>query len=86
MSISKCFNVMSKLSIANLSVRKPVYFSYVYKHITYDQIGRMTLPLVKTDLNEAMLSLSKKSNLKFLTPECKLTVLPDSHSELLGSS
>lgn len=58
----------------------------MYINITYDQIGRMTLPVVKTDLNEAMLRLSENSNLKFVTPECKLTKLPDSHSGLLGSS
>lgn len=58
-----------KTTIANVSVMKTVHFSYVYKHITYHQIGRMTLPLVKPDLNEAVLSLVEKLNLKFLTLE-----------------
>lgn len=39
-----------KTTIANVSGMKMVCFSYVYKHITYDQIGRVTLPLVKPDL------------------------------------
>jgi len=58
----------------------------MYTNITYDQIGRMTLPLVKTDLSEAMLRLSEKSDLKFVTPEGKFTKLLDRHSGLLGSS
>lgn len=61
------FNV--KTTIANASVMKTVYFSCVYKQITYDQIGRMTLPPVKPDLNEALLTLFEKLNLKFLTLE-----------------
>lgn len=58
-----------KTTVANISVMKTVCFSYVYKHVTYDQIGRMTLPLVKPDLNEAVLSLFEKLSLKFLTLE-----------------
>lgn len=37
MSISKCVNVISKLSLTNLTVRETVYFIYVYKntqHVT----------------------------------------------------
>lgn len=53
-----------KTTIANVSGMKTVCFSYVYK-----QIGRVTLPVVKLDLNEAVLRLFEKLNLKFLTLE-----------------
>lgn len=51
-------------TMANVSVMKTECFSCLHKHITYDQIGRMTLPLVQPDLNEAVLSLFEKLNLK----------------------
>lgn len=65
----KMLQCNGKTTIANVSLMKTVCFSYVYKHITYDHIGRVTSPLVKPDLNETVLSLFEKLNLKILTLE-----------------
>lgn len=86
MCISKCSDLKSKLNIVNLLGRKTVYFSFVCRHVRYDQMGKIALLRVKTGLNETMLRLAEKSNLKFVTPDCKLPKLLDSHSGLLRSS